>query len=107
MPDETIMGNEKVYDEQIAPKLLEIGKICEKHKIPFVAVAEWGKGKIGQTSVNILDECLAMLMIKHCIKTAPNIDSYVMGLIKHAKENNIDTSESIVLNLFTRRHERE
>jgi len=89
--------NEKIYDTEIAPKLLEIAKICETYKIPFLAIAEWEKGKVGRTELKTNDECLEMVMVRHCAKTAPNIDGYIIGLSRYAKEKNIDTSGSIVM----------
>ena len=39
---------EKVYDEQMAPKLMDIGKLYEENGIPFLAVAEYAPGKEGE-----------------------------------------------------------
>ena len=97
------MTTEKIYDNEIAPKLLEISKICETHKIPFLAVVEWAAGKIGSTSLQTPNEGLEMTMIRHCAKTAPNIDGYYFGLSRYANEKNIDTSNSIVMNLLNNR----
>jgi len=90
--------NENIYDTEIAPKLLEIAKICETHEIPFLAVAEWAEGKVGRTELQTNNECLVMVMVRHCAKTAPNIDGYVIGLSRWAKEKNIDTSGSLIMN---------
>ena len=92
--------SEKVYDEEIAPKLHEVGKLCEKHGIPFLAVAEYTPAMIGKTAVRTNDECIEMVMIRHCAKTAPNIDGYVIGLLRWAKKNNVDMSGSIVMSRF-------
>lgn len=29
---------EEIYDKEVAPLLLQAGKICEEHEIPFIAV---------------------------------------------------------------------
>jgi len=92
------MGDhEKIYDKEIAPKLKEIGEICVKHDIPFLAVAEWAPGKVGRTDFQTQDECIDMVMIRHCAKTAPNIDGYVIGLVRWARAHKVDFSRSIVL----------
>ena len=88
---------EKIYDEEIAPKLLEIANLCEKHEIPFLAVAEWAPNEIGRTSVQVPDEGIEMVMIRHCAKTAPNIDSYFIGISRWCKKVGADTSASIVM----------
>ena len=91
------MDTEKIYDKEIAPKLLEIAKICKEYGFPFLAVVEYAINKIGRTEIATHDECLKMTMIRHCTKTAPNIDAYLIGLIKWAKENNINMDSSIFL----------
>ena len=89
--------SEKVYDNEIAPKLLEIAKMCETEGIPFLAIVEWTPGKIGRTELQTNNECIEMVMIRRCAKTVPNIDSYIIGLSRYAKEKNIDTSDSIIM----------
>lgn len=37
---------EKVYDEEIAPLILTISKICEKNQIPMVSVFQYKKTNI-------------------------------------------------------------
>jgi len=89
--------NEKIYDTEIAPKLKEVGELCVKYGIPFLAVTEYAPGEIGETRFQTTNECLEMVMIRHCAKTAPNIDGYVLGLMKWAKKNNISMDGSIVM----------
>jgi hypothetical protein len=38
-----------------------------------------------------------MIMLNHCAKMGTNVDGYVMGLVKYAKEKNIDYSGSFVM----------
>ena len=92
--------HEKFYDEVIAPKLMEIGKICTEKGIPFLAVAEYAPGEVGETRMIAPDECLKMVMIRHCTKTAPNIDGYCIGLLRYANEKGIDTGASIVMSML-------
>jgi hypothetical protein len=91
------MNTEKIYDTEIAPKLLEIAKICEANGIPFLALVEWAPGNIGRTELRTKDECLEMIMVRHCAKTAPNIDGYVLGLAKWANKEGIDMRGSFVM----------
>lgn len=91
------MDTEKIYDKEIAPKLLEIAKICEANGIPFLALVEWSPGNIGRTDLRTKDECIEMIMVRHCAKTAPNIDGYVLGLAKWANREGINMDGSIVM----------
>ena len=92
-----VEDNERIYDEAIAPALRDIIIICEKHNIPFTAVAEWNAEQIGMTCCQVPGQCLSMTMINHCVKTAPNIDGYIIGLLRYAKKSGIDYSSSIVM----------
>ena len=76
---------EKFYDDVIAPKLMEIGELCVKNNIPFLAVIEYDPGELGRTFFQTADENMAMTMMCHCARTVPNMDSYVLGIIKWAK----------------------
>ena len=88
---------EKIYDEEIVPLLKKAGDLCVEHGIPFLAVAEYAPGEVGETRFQTNDECLKMVMIRHCAKTAPNIDGFLIGLIRYAKEKNINMDASIFL----------
>ena len=53
---------EKFYDEEIAPKLKEVGELCVKRGMPFLALVEFD-GDIGETSFRPYNEGLKMLMV--------------------------------------------
>ena len=89
--------SEKLYDEVIAPKLKEIGDLCVKNGIPLFAFVEYEPGKTASTSFQTNDECIEMVMVRHCAKTAPNVDGYIIGLSRWAKKHNVDVSGSMVL----------
>jgi len=95
--------SEEFYDEEIAPKLMEIGERCRAKGIPFMAIVEYAPGMIATTQLPTKDECIEMVMIRHCAKTAPNIDGYIIGLSRWANEKNIDTSGSMVMNQLKNR----
>ena len=92
--------SEKFYDYEIAPRLMKICELCEEKGMPFLAAVEYVPGLFGLTQLIIKGECIEMVMIRHCAKTAPNIDGYIIGLSRWAKENDIDTSGSIIMNLL-------
>lgn len=41
---------EDIYDAIIAPKLLELAKICHEHGMPFLATVEYAPGDYGTTA---------------------------------------------------------
>ena len=91
---------EEIYDEEIAPLLKKAGDLCVKYGIPFLAVTEYSPGEVGETRFQTNDECLKMVMIRHCVKTAPNIDGFLIGLIRWAKDKGIDMDQSIFLRQY-------
>jgi len=93
---------EKLYDEQIAPKLFELATKCKELGMSFVGVVEYEKDDRGKTAFLKEDCGLAMVMINHCAETGTSIDAYVLDMIKYFKANNIDTNGSIVLNFLKR-----
>ena len=97
---------EEIYDNEIAPLLRQAGELCIKHGIPFLAVAEYTPGLIGKTAFQSVSECIEMVMIRHCAKTAPNIDGYVIGLMRWANEKNVDMDASIVMRQLSDRKEK-
>ena len=91
--------NERWYDDEIAPLLLEIARKCDAKGVPFLAAVEYAPGDRGKTFVNPT-ESLAMTMLSHCCKMGTNIDGYLIGIQRYCHENNVDTSQSIYLNRF-------
>ena len=92
--------NEEIYDKEIAPKLMEIAKLCEKEEIPFLSVVEYSPGLVGRTELQTKDECIKMVMVRHCAKTAPNIDGYIIGLSRWGKKEKVNMDNSIVMKML-------
>lgn len=90
--------SEKIYDEMVAPLLLQAAEICQEHKMPIVCAVEYAKGELGKTYYDGDDPSLAMVMIRNCAEAENNIDGFILAIKKYAKENGIDTSQSIFLN---------
>lgn len=88
----------KFYEEEIAPKLLEMADACYERGMSFVTGVSLGEEE-GMATIGRLTEdakigikALAMLS-----RTTPNIDQFVFSLIVHCNENNIDIGSSIFL----------
>jgi hypothetical protein len=95
------MTNEEWYDKEISPKLLELAEECGKRGLSFVSVVEYEPGSRAHIRRLTEDAGLEMVMIEHSASTAPNIDGYVLGLIRYCREKAIDTGASIVMRKLT------
>ena len=94
--------SELFYDEQIAPVLMELAEKCRDNGLSMVASVQYGTEdrQRGDTYMLQPDAQLPIMMIKHCAATAPNIDSYLIGLAGYCKKHGIDISSSIFLGRF-------
>lgn len=89
--------SEKIYDEEIAPLLKQVGDICKAHDLGLVAVVEYAPGSRGKTFYLPDGVSLSMVMVNHCEQTAPNVDAYVIGLKRYCSKNGIPTDSSFVM----------
>lgn len=93
--------NEDWYDREVAPKLAELCRACHERGMSFLSVVEYEPGSRSRTLHFTADAGLEMNMINYCAQTAPNIDGFVIGLIKYCREKGIDTGASIVMRKLT------
>jgi hypothetical protein len=94
-----VSENEEWYDREIAPKLLELCNACADRGMAFLSAVEFAPGKLAQTYRVTPAAGLEYVMLQYCARTVPNLDSYVIGLIRYCREKGIDTSASMVMNL--------
>lgn len=88
------MTNEKIYDTEIAPKLLEIAERCQVLGFPMVAAVEWenSEGNRGRTefcpSTNdpATRPTAAQLLVHYAARSNGNVDALIMGIIKDARK---------------------
>ena len=92
--------SEKLYDEVIAPKLREIGELCQKNGVPFVAMVEWEPGQEGRTELMPLSASMAMHITALAARCGNNVDSLFIAIARFCEKHEIDTSRSIVLGKF-------
>lgn len=97
--------NEEWYDREIAPKLRKLCEACMKRGLSFAAQVEYEPGSRARTEWLAPNAGLEMVMIRHCAATAPNIDGYVIGLIRYCREKGIPTDASIVARQFSKNGE--
>ena len=88
--------SEKFYDDVIAPALLDLAGKCGERGMSFLSVVEYDPGNKAVTQRYAQDPSLMMILIRHAIKTMPNLDSFVIGVLKYAKDNDIDVSGSLI-----------
>jgi hypothetical protein len=98
----SVPDNEAFYDAEIAPALDELSKQCYDRGMPFNCAVEWAPGKIGHTQVKSPDQSLESTMIGYCMQTAPNLDSYVLGIIKYCNQYGINVEGTLVAHMLTR-----
>lgn len=92
--------SEQFYDKEVAPLLLELANKCGDHGMAFVAVVEYEPGERGTTARIPAGSDISMTMLRHCAHSGANVDGYIIGLLRHAKENGIDYKSSIVLSHY-------
>jgi hypothetical protein len=95
--------NEEFYDKEIAPILLDLSTKCGERGMHFLAQVEYDAGEYGLTRKFSDNPSLAMVMLWLCARSQNNIDGYIIGLLRYTHENNIDVSQSIILNRYAQK----
>lgn len=99
-PD-TRSETERVYDDEIAPLLLQAAKKATAHNIPLLTIAEWSRGKIGETGSAFRGASFPFVFSKAAVQAAGNLDGFVFSVLKFCKEHGISTEASIVARLVS------
>jgi hypothetical protein len=87
---------EKFYDTEIAPKLLELTRSCTEHELSLICQVEWNPNRHGITHNVAEKSSFIMKMALILAKTNGNLDAFVMSVLRFAKKEGVDTSESLV-----------
>lgn len=96
--------SEAIYDEQIAPLLMQAGQLCEKHGMAMVAVVEYGKEARGETRLLPDGAGLAMHMLSMLAASGNNIDSYLLKVIKFCNSEGISLEASMFIKQYGKDH---
>lgn len=99
---EGLSDNEAWYDAEIAPVLADLAKRCNERGMSFIATVEYDEGKRGGTYYLTEGACLAMRMVYMCSASAPNVDSFLINLIRYCAKKGIDISQSMFLKRFSK-----
>jgi hypothetical protein len=78
--------NEIFYDEEIAPRLRELGKMCEEREMSLVADVEFSPGNTASTRYMQADAGFKMQLSYMASKAAGNDDALVLGIYKTMKK---------------------
>lgn len=77
---------EQVYDEQIAPKLIELARVCHEHGMPFLATVEYAPGDYGTTADLPADRSLLMDWAYVATRSRGNADTLIGYLVDQAQK---------------------
>jgi hypothetical protein len=97
--------NEAIYDAEIAPALLMIGKRCQELGLPFTALVEWAPGEIGETSIMTSEASLPLKMAWLSMRANGNVDAFLFSLIRHLNEKGTGAGGSLFLRQFIEHQE--
>lgn len=92
--------SETIYDEHIAPLLLQAGKLCEQHGLAMVAVVEYEKEKRGETRVLPDGAGLAMLMLSMLAASGNNIDQFLINVIRFCNREGMPLEQSMFIGKY-------
>jgi len=79
--------SEVVYDAQIAPVLMDVAALCERHGIPFLALVEYEPKKLSRTEFLGENPCLEMMLARWAARSRGNVDSLIIQIMKYAREH--------------------
>jgi len=102
------MDKETIYDDEIAPLLLEAARIAHEHEIDFVAVVDIGSEEdpyaVGATrSVDMAHAQAAIRLVNLASYAMGNVDRLMIDLIRDQKGK---PHNSMALTMFWRSYDR-
>jgi hypothetical protein len=85
-------AKEKIYDELIAPKLMECATLCKEHGFAIACSVEWEPGETGRTEAhgpwNVDGMPSAKQKLVHwAARCNGNIDAFLFAVLKDANKN--------------------
>ncbi len=89
--------NEKLYDEEIAPKLLEVAELCKEAGLPMLATVWFGAEDSGTTRVLPQKPNAAFTLSHAAHQCHGNLDKLCIALARQVPEEH---DESIVLRMM-------
>jgi len=90
-------ARERVYDQQIAPLLLQAAQLCQQHDMPLVAQVEYQPGDFGLTYYLKPEHGLSMHLLYWAAKAKNNFDAFMRPVLNHAEERGHTSSYLAIL----------
>jgi hypothetical protein len=78
---------EAFYDSEIAPRLLELARLCQDNEISLVCAANWGTDDQDRTVTLQPHAPMSIKMTEVAAQANGNADSLIMALMKHGREH--------------------
>jgi len=79
--------DEKFVDEQIAPELMRLAKLCEERGLPFVSCVQYGPEDTLETCALPKNSGIKSLMAYWGVKAHGNVDSFIIAAQRHAEKH--------------------
>ncbi len=94
--------SEQVYDDEIAPLLMQAAKKAEAVGLPLVCYVQLGPDNHGRTVTLPADAPFAVRMVELAARCNGNADSFLLALIKHARKHG--PGGSMLMNILLREY---
>lgn len=91
------LTKEEIYDAEIAPKLLEIAKLCEQHKLGFVAAVEYAPFELGRTVTYPTESSVAIRTVDWAVQSHGNADSLIWAMCRWARKKGHGSANLTIL----------
>lgn len=93
---------EEIYDTEIAPRLLEIGKMCQERGLGFSAAVEYAPHTLGRTTTIPADASYAIRMVDAAIQSYGNLDLFLRAVIRYAHQHGHESAYLTILKVPTK-----
>ncbi len=78
---------ESTYDEEIAPLLLQAGRLCQQHGMSMVCMVEYEPGQFGRTTTLTENRHIGVSMADLAVRSEGNADALIMAMMRHARKH--------------------
>jgi len=75
-------NKEQIYDEEIAPILLNAAKLCKKHGFNMVCMTDWGGDDYGETTAISHDAPYTFRVAQYWARSRGNFDIFFPNVLR-------------------------
>ncbi|UEP42709.1 hypothetical protein [Burkholderia sp. B21-005] len=93
--------NEKFYDDEIAPALLELAHKLRTRGMSMVATVEFERGKRGSTFELPVERGIEMDLLRALSLAGNNVDSFLISVMRICDRRGVSYQESIFLKRYS------